>query len=177
MPLNQQPNIGFIEPNNTQTKRGIFKNKTHPPVQIVRPKLSNNVIPMKPDRRKFQSKILNRKEQPKESHSEVKRPTTFSLNEQISKNLVDQNVVSQMDCLRMNNFTSNGSDHFASNGSACQTIMKDSYSQSNTFAVNSVHSLLYPMEHLSNGVIRNDNVKKSATSDIETSVETLSKQG
>lgn len=167
MPFTQQPSTSFVETNNTQTKRGIFRNKTYPPTQIVRPKLTNNVIPMKPDRRKFQSKILNRKDQPTELHSEIKRSHTFLLNDQISKNIVDKpsnahgNVCSQLDCSQINNSASKRSD--------IKTAMKESFNQSSNFVVTAVHSLRSQMEHI--------NVKKLTTSNAETKLETLLKKG
>lgn len=159
MPFNAQ--LSSVENNNVETKRGIFRNKTNPPAQIVRPKLTN-VIPMKPDRRKFQSKIFNRKEKPTESNFSVKRSQSYTLSGKMSENIMErptrlrqESIISdssQMDYYRTKNSAWNGSD--------TRPVMKDSADLSKNLIVNSVHSIMYQMEHLK---VNN----KSTTSDVE----------
>lgn len=136
MPLNSD----LVDANNIQTKRGIFRGRTQPPAQIVRSKLPSNAVPMKPNRKKFQSKIVNRKDPvPPESKSKIVKPKF--VDGEIVPNVVEKPSIH----LLQDSFVSNMSQSWKS--SEVQTFIQDSCEESQNFVVNSVHSLVFKMEH------------------------------
>lgn len=158
MPLNVESNSDLVETNNTQTKRGIFRSRTQPPAPLARSKLlSNNAIPMKPNRKKVASKILNHNDPTTESNSKMTRSQSSAVDEEIFTNVVEKpsfrllmgediltNVVEKSFRLVQDNRLSNSSqvNNYASKGNAIRPTMKDSREQSKNSVVNSVRSLL-----------------------------------
>lgn len=129
-------NSNLVDANDTQTKRGIFRSRTLvPPSQIVRTKLSSNPMPTKPNRNKFQSKILNRKDRPTESEVKGKRSQPIAVKEVTSK-VVEKPSVRLFE------------EHFLSTGSQGQDpSIIDSCVKSQNLVENSVQSLLFHIEH------------------------------
>lgn len=141
MPFNVNSNAVDAK-NNVQTKRGIFRSRAQPPppAQPVRSKLSSNV-PMKANRNKIQSKVLNRKDPSTEPDLKVRRSSTFTTDE-IASNVVDKPFIQ----LVQDSSISNVSQTLQAS-EVVQTMIKDSCEQSQCMVVNSVHSLVFRMEN------------------------------
>lgn len=140
MPFNVNSNA--VDANNVQTKRGIFRSRTQPPpaAQPVRSKLSSNVA-MKANRKKIQSKVLNRKDPSTEPDLKIKRSSTF-ITDEIASNVVEKPSIQ----LVQDSLISNVSQTLQASD-VVQTLLKDSCEQSQSMVVNSVHSLVFRMEN------------------------------